>query len=78
MAPDCARESIPRGFHGANDGRGTTATLRVTGLADAPRFDFSSSPPLPQDEIMAQLLFGENAAQLTALKPHKSAPRWPR
>jgi translocation and assembly module TamB len=47
---------------------GTTATLRITGLADAPRFDFSSSPPLPQDEIMAQLLFGENAAQLTALQ----------
>jgi translocation and assembly module TamB len=46
----------------------TTATLRITGVADAPRFDFSSSPVLPQDEIMAQLLFGENAAQLTALQ----------
>jgi translocation and assembly module TamB len=46
----------------------TTATLRITGLADAPRFDFSSTPPLPQDEIMARLLFGENAAQLTALQ----------
>ena len=46
----------------------TTATLRITGFADAPRFDFSSSPVLPQDEIMAQLLFGENAAQLTALQ----------
>jgi translocation and assembly module TamB len=46
----------------------TTATLRITGLADAPRFEFSSTPPLPQDEIMARLLFGENAAQLTALQ----------
>ncbi len=46
----------------------TTATLRITGLADAPRFDFSSTPSLPQDEIMARLLFGENAAQLTALQ----------
>jgi translocation and assembly module TamB len=46
----------------------TTATLRITGLADAPRFDFSSTPQLPQDEIMARLLFGENAAQLTALQ----------
>jgi translocation and assembly module TamB len=46
----------------------TTATLRITGLADAPRFAFSSTPQLPQDEIMARLLFGENAAQLTALQ----------
>lgn len=45
-----------------------TATLRVTGLADAPQFEFTSSPPLPQDEIMARLLFGVNAAQLTALQ----------
>jgi len=45
-----------------------TATLRITGYADAPRFDFSSTPPLPQDEIMARLLFGENASQLTALQ----------
>ncbi len=46
----------------------TTATLRITGVADAPRFDFSSSPPLPQDQIMAQLLFGQNVAQLSALQ----------
>jgi translocation and assembly module TamB len=46
----------------------TTATLRITGLADAPRFEFTSSPPLPQDEIMARLLFGTNAAQLSALQ----------
>lgn len=46
----------------------TTATLHITGVADAPRFDFSSSPAVPQDEIMAQLLFGENAAQLSALQ----------
>jgi len=45
-----------------------TATLRITGLADAPQFEFTSSPPLPQDEIMARLLFGTNAAQLSALQ----------
>ena len=47
---------------------GVTTTLRITGVADAPKFDFSSNPPLPQDEIMARLLFGESAAQLTALQ----------
>lgn len=46
----------------------STAILRITGFADAPRFEFSSTPPLPQDEIMARLLFGENAAQLSALQ----------
>jgi translocation and assembly module TamB len=45
-----------------------TATLHITGLADSPQFELSSSPPLPQDEILARLLFGESAAQLTALQ----------
>jgi len=46
----------------------STATLHITGLADSPQFELSSSPPLPQDEIMARLLFGESASQLTALQ----------
>jgi translocation and assembly module TamB len=45
-----------------------TATLKITGLADSPQFAFTSAPPLPQDEILARLLFGESAAQLTALQ----------
>jgi translocation and assembly module TamB len=45
-----------------------TATLHITGLADSPQFELSSSPALPQDEILARLLFGESAAQLTALQ----------
>jgi translocation and assembly module TamB len=45
-----------------------TATLRITGLADAPRFEFTSSPAQPQDEIMALLLFGAPATQLSAFQ----------
>jgi len=45
-----------------------TVTLHITGLADSPQFELSSSPPLPQDEILARLLFGESASQLTALQ----------
>jgi translocation and assembly module TamB len=45
-----------------------TVTLRITGFADAPKFEFTSSPPLPQDEIMARLLFGQNAAALSAFQ----------
>jgi translocation and assembly module TamB len=45
-----------------------TTTLHITGLADSPKFELSSSPPLPQDEILARLLFGESASQLTVLQ----------
>lgn len=45
-----------------------TATLHISGFADSPKFDFSSSPVLEQDEILARLLFGENVSQLTALQ----------
>ncbi len=43
-------------------------TLHITGSADAPRFEFTSIPTLPADEIMAQLLFGQNVTQLSALQ----------
>jgi translocation and assembly module TamB len=46
----------------------STATLRITGLADAPKFDFSSSPEMPQNEIIAELLFGQSASQLSGFE----------
>jgi translocation and assembly module TamB len=45
-----------------------TATVKITGLADSPKIELSSTPELPQDEIMARLLFGESASQLSALQ----------
>jgi len=45
-----------------------TAVVHITGLADAPQIELTSTPELPQDEILARLLFGESAAQLTALQ----------
>ena len=45
-----------------------TATVKITGLADAPKIELSSTPDLPQDEILARLLFGVPAAQLSALQ----------
>lgn len=47
---------------------GIDATLRVTGYADAPVLKLSSSPDLPQDEILARLLFNESVSQLSALQ----------
>ena len=45
-----------------------TVTLQVSGHADSPTFDFTSSPPMPQDEILGRLLFGVPASQLSALQ----------
>ena len=48
---------------------GITATLNVSGYADAPVITLSSKPiALPQDEILARLLFGESVSQLSALQ----------
>jgi translocation and assembly module TamB len=44
---------------------GITATLAITGYADQPKIRLSSVPDLPQDEILAQLLFGQSVKQLT-------------
>jgi translocation and assembly module TamB len=42
-----------------------TATLAVTGYASAPKITLSSSPELPQDEVLAQLLFHTSTSQLS-------------
>jgi translocation and assembly module TamB len=44
---------------------GIVATLKITGYADAPKIALSSVPDLPQDEVLAQLLFGTSMKQLT-------------
>jgi translocation and assembly module TamB len=47
---------------------GVTATLSVTGYASAPKITLSSAPPLPQDEIVARLLFRQSVKQLSPLQ----------
>lgn len=46
----------------------TTVTLSVTGFADAPKISLSSTPPLPQDDLLGLLLFGKPASQLSTLQ----------
>jgi translocation and assembly module TamB len=46
----------------------TTVSVHIFGYADAPQFELTSSPTLPPDEIMARLMFGENASQLSTLQ----------
>ena len=42
-----------------------TATIRVTGTAARPEIALTSTPALPQDEILSQVLFGRSASQLS-------------
>ncbi len=46
----------------------TTVTITISGLANDPSIAFSSAPALPQDEILAQLIFGQSMAKLSALQ----------
>ncbi len=42
-----------------------TASINVTGTADKPEIALTSTPALPQDEILSQVLFGRSASQLS-------------
>jgi translocation and assembly module TamB len=45
-----------------------TATLKITGTATIPKIGLSSVPDLPQDEILARLLFGQSMSQLSGFQ----------
>jgi len=45
-----------------------TATVTVDGPATAPEVSFSSSPALPQEEVLAQLLFGRSLETVSAFQ----------
>ncbi len=45
-----------------------TATLRVVGPLSDPAIELESDPPLPQDQILAQLLFGRDLTEITPLQ----------
>lgn len=45
---------------------GQTAMLKVGGYASAPKISFDSIPALPQDQVLAMLLFGTDAHSLSS------------
>ncbi len=45
---------------------GITAILTVSGTAQQPQIAFSSTPTLPQEEVLARLFFGTNVTNLSA------------
>jgi translocation and assembly module TamB len=46
--------------------QGLNAVIRVTGRAQQPEIGFSSTPALPQDELLSRLLFGTSITNLSA------------
>ncbi|MFN4183622.1 MAG: translocation/assembly module TamB domain-containing protein [Hyphomonas sp.] len=47
---------------------GFSAQVDVTGSPTSPRIELSSTPDLPQDEILARMLFGRSVMDLSALE----------
>jgi translocation and assembly module TamB len=47
---------------------GTTVRVDVRGTGNKPEILFTSTPALPQDEIMARILFGNSIAELSAVQ----------
>ncbi len=45
-----------------------TATVRVRGTAAKPEITLTSTPSLPNDEVLSQVLFGASASQLSPLE----------
>ncbi len=46
----------------------TTINITVTGPANNPDISFGSAPSLPQDEVVARLIFGQSISRLSALQ----------
>jgi translocation and assembly module TamB len=57
-------------FEATTAGDGVSATVVVDGPASAPQVSFASSPQLPEEEIVAQILFGKG---LQSLSPFQAA-----
>ncbi|MDE2355694.1 MAG: translocation/assembly module TamB domain-containing protein, partial [Alphaproteobacteria bacterium] len=47
---------------------GVTANINIAGTANRPQITFSSSPALPEDQILARLLFGASASNISAVQ----------
>ncbi|RUS58933.1 translocation and assembly module protein TamB [Pseudorhodobacter sp. E13] len=51
-----------------NEGDDVTTSVVIEGRADEPEITFQSVPDLPQEEVLAQLLFGQGLDQISPLQ----------
>jgi translocation and assembly module TamB len=64
-----ARPPNPRlDIQASADIKDVTVNINVSGSANNPQIAFTSNPGLPQDEIMARILFGGSATEISALQ----------
>lgn len=52
----------------SGDVEDVTINITITGRADNPQIAFTSSPGLPQDELLSRILFGSSVGQLSAIQ----------
>jgi autotransporter translocation and assembly factor TamB len=48
---------------------GEKVSLKIEGRASSPQFTFTSSPPLPEEEVLSRILFGK---EISAISPSQS------
>lgn len=51
-----------------HDDKDLRAVVRVDGTMQQPKFELTSTPSLPRDEILARMLFGKSRGKLSALE----------
>ncbi|MFT4148851.1 MAG: translocation/assembly module TamB domain-containing protein [Paracoccaceae bacterium] len=61
MVPDLA-------IAATSESDGIAASVRIDGRADDPQVSFTSTPELPQEEVLARLLFGKGLENISALQ----------
>ncbi|QUS36058.1 translocation/assembly module TamB domain-containing protein [Falsirhodobacter algicola] len=52
----------------SSENNGVTSYVSIVGPADDPEVTFSSDPDLPQEEVLAQLLFGRDLSSISPLQ----------
>jgi translocation and assembly module TamB len=57
----------------SNESGGVTSTVIIEGRADEPKVRFTSSPELPEEEVLSHLLFGQGIANISALQAARLA-----
>jgi translocation and assembly module TamB len=53
-------------LHASTEVKDLTGKITVTGAAQRPEIRFSSSPSLPEDEVLSRVLFGQSITNLSA------------
>ena len=61
-------ETVRLNITATRDDPTLTAMIRIGGTAADPTLTLTSTPSLPQDEVLSQVLFGSSAAQLSGLQ----------